>query len=562
MMKTQYDRHVRRLEDLKKWRNEWESLWQDLADFVAPDRLRLREQEKRGQRNQGRIIDSVASNALRILKSGMHSGVTSPSRPWFKLSPLDDDLREYGPVKIYTDSVAKRMRQVLSTSNVYDVFHTNYGDLGLFGQSCAIMTTHPTDYIYMYPQVHGEFWLANNEWGLATTCYRRCDMSVEQIIGRFKGKGGSIPSWIQNQYDKGQYDDLYTVYNAIEPRYGRDPTSAHKSQKPTTSNYWVDGQVGEGKMLEESGFDHNPIIAPRWEPVGNDPYSPSPGKDTLPDVLMLQTEQTRKGEAIDKKVRPPMKGPSSMKNNPRSIMPGSMTYVDDPTGPGYTPAFAVNFDIRELKEDIQEVRERIKEGYYANLFLMLQNMEGVQPRNVMELTQRKEEQLLQLGPVLERVYREQLRPSLAIAFASMNEARILPPMPKELQGGMNMEFTGTLAQAQKAVATGSIERLYGFAGNLAAVKPDIMDKLDVDQTIDEYADMVGAPGSIVVADDKVKEIRDGRAKQQQAMMAAETAPGLAGAAKDGAQAAQVLAGTDSGGGVNASQLLSQLGIAG
>lgn len=562
MAQTIRERHNRRLQDLKTTRNEWEDLWTDVAEHTAPDRIRLTPRAPRGKKNRKKIIDSVSVNALRVMKSGMHSGVTSPARPWFRYQMFDPELREYGPVKEYLDTVEQRMRQVLSTSNVYDAFHAGYGDLGCFGQSCGLLVVHPQDYIHMHQLVHGEFWLANDPYGFARCLYRYIDMTTEQIMKRFGDKGGKIPRFIQNLYDNGDYDTVHTVYNAVEEREDRDPSSPHKSQKPWMSNYWFDGSEGENEMLEISGYDHNPIIAPRWEPVANDPYSPSPGMEVLSDVKAIQHASTRKSEAIDKKVRPPMKGPSSLRNQPRSMLPGSITYVDDPSGQGYTPAFMVNFDIRELKEDIAETRERVKEGFYANLFLMLQNMEGVQPRNVLELTQRKEEQLLQLGPVLERVYREQLRPTLAILFAVMNDARILPPPPPEARRGINIDFISTLAQAQKAVATGAIERLAGFVGNLAGAKPDVLDKFDADQAVDVYADLIGSPPSLVVSDDKVKEVRAARAQQQQQMAQAEMASKMAPAAKDGAQAAALLAGTDAGGGVNAQQLLSSLGIAG
>lgn len=562
-VKSTIDRCRRRLEDLKNGRSEYEAVFQALSDYFAPDRFRLNPQQTKGQKNRTKIVDSVGTYAMRVLKSGMHSGVTSPSRPWFKPTALDPGLKEYAPVQEYLNDMAQRMRVVIGGSNAYNQFHTSYGDLGLFGDDAMIMTFHPQNYVHLYGLVHGEYWLANDQWGMADTCYRRCDMTVSHIMTRFGDKGGVIPNFIKDAYAQGRNDEIHTVYNAIEPRWDRDPNSPHKSQKPMASNYWVDGQNSRSnELLEESGFDHNPILATRWEPVGNDPYSPGPGWETLPDVQMLQKEQTRKGEAIDKKVRPPMKGPSSMRNNPRSILPGSMTFVDDPNGAGYTPAMQVNFDIRELKEDIAEVRERVKEGWYANLFLMLQNMEGVQPRNVLELTQRKEEQLLQLGPVLERVYGEKLRPFLRFTQWQMIQARILKPPPKELMTGMGMEFTGTLAQAQKAVATGGIERLVGFIGSLGAGKPEAFDKLDADQAIDEYSDMIGSPPNIVVSDDKVAAVRAQRQQMQQQAMAVEQAAKVAPAANQGAQAAAVMAGADGGGGINAAQLLSSLGISG
>jgi len=102
-----------------------------------------------------------------------------------------------------------------------------------------------------------------------------------------------------------------------------------------------------------------------------------------------------------------------------------------------------------------------------------------------------------------------------------------------------------LAQAQKAVATGSMERLADFIGNLSAVKPEVLDKLDSDQTVDEYADMLGVPPGVIMSDDEVEGIRSARQQQQAAMQAAETAKVGAEAVNQGAQAAKVLSEADS-----------------
>ena len=56
-----------------------------------------------------------------------------------------------------------------------------------------------------------------------------------------------------------------------------------------------------------------------------------------------------------------------------------------------------------------------------------------------------------LGPVLERIDVEVLKPIIERVFAIANRAGILPPPPPEVQGQMmNIEFVSMLAQAQKA----------------------------------------------------------------------------------------------------------------
>jgi hypothetical protein len=122
-----------------------------------------------------------------------------------------------------------------------------------------------------------------------------------------------------------------------------------------------------------------------------------------------------------------------------------------------------------------------------------------------------------------------------MTFARIIQTGIAPQPPQELQGmGLNVEFVSVLAQAQRAIGTASIDRLLGTVASVAQLNPAVLDKLDTDQVVDAYADMLGVEPSLIVADDKVAIIRQQRQAQQQAMalaQAAKPAADLAQAAK-------------------------------
>ena len=549
--------HERRLQSLKERRNYWDDHWYEIAQYIAPTRFRRNVNDIKGRPDRKKIIDPSQLLALRTLASGMHSGITSPARPWFRLTTFDPDLREFSAVKTYLSKAETMMREVFQASNIYKSFHYGYGDLGSFGQSCAILVEDESRIVRMLQLTHGSFWLARNEYGEADTLYRQLYWSCEKIVGRFGYANCSTV--IQNCYDKGDYDNPFIINHAIEPRKVRQPGKIDKKNKPFLSNYWEDGVGQHDKLLEESGFDRNPIIAPIWEAVADDDYGTGPGMEALPDVKQLQTMQIRKGEAVDKKVRPPMVGPLSLKNNPASLMPGALTYVDDPTGKGFRAAIDVNLSINEIKDDIRETQYRIDRTFYADLFLMISQMEGIQPRNQFEIAERKEEKLLALGPVLENIYGGQLAPVIDQTFNIMAARDMFGPPPKEIEGSeLKIEYISMLAQAQKAIGTGAIERVFSFAGSLAGVKPEVMDKLDADQAVDVYSELVGVDPSVIVPDDKVLQTRENRAKQMQQQQMAEQAPAMATAARQGAEAARVLSEVPNGG--TGQALLSSIGI--
>jgi hypothetical protein len=162
-----------------------------------------------------------------------------------------------------------------------------------------------------------------------------------------------------------------------------------------------------------------------------------------------------------------------------------------------------------------------------------------------EIDARREEKLLMLGPVLERLHHELLDPLIDRTFAIAQRAEILPEVPEALSGHeVQVEYISMLAQAQRAVAIGGIERVVGFIGQLAGIDPQVLDKLDRDQAVDEVAKAIGAPPHIIRSDKEVEALRAERAQAQQAAQAAQQQQqGMMQAV----QGAKLLSETDTGG---------------
>jgi hypothetical protein len=75
----------------------------------------------------------------------MMSGVTSPARPWFRLTTPDLKLSELASVKTWLDSVTRAMNTVFLKSNLYNALPTVYGDLGVFGTSALFIEEDTED---------------------------------------------------------------------------------------------------------------------------------------------------------------------------------------------------------------------------------------------------------------------------------------------------------------------------------------------------------------------------------------------------------------------------------
>lgn len=520
---------------LKTERSSWVPHWKEISDLLLPRAGRyFLDDVNKGQKRHNQIYDNTATRALRVLAAGMMAGMTSPARPWFRLTTSDPALDESGAVKQWLADVQRIMQMIYAKSNTYRALHSMYEELGAFGTASCIIQDDFKNVLHINTLTAGEYALATNYKGEVNTLFREFKMTVGQLVGEFGKTNCSTNA--QNLFDQGALDKWVTVLHCIEPRKDRDPNKRDAKNMAWRSVYFEAGG-DTNKVLRESGFKTFPSLSPRWATSGGDVYGNSPGMEALGDIKQLQHEQLRKAQGIDYKTKPPLQVPTSVKNHELDTLPGGVSYVDtaSPNG-GIRTAFETNLDLSHLLADIQDVRERINKSFYADLFLMLANSDRTQ-MTATEVAERHEEKLLMLGPVLERLQNEILDPLIEATFAKMVGTGIVPPAPPELQGmELNVEYVSMLAQAQRAVSTNSIDRFVGNLGAVAGIKPEVLDKFDADKWADAYADMLGIDPELIVPSEQVAMIRQQRAQQQAQMQqaammqsGAETAAKLASA---------------------------------
>ncbi len=513
---------TKQLAQLEQERTTFEPHWRELSDFIIPRGSRfLTSEANRGDRRNTKIVDPTATMANRTLSSGMMSGITSPARPWFKLATPDPEMMDYGPVKLWLETVQNRMNDMFNKSNLYQSLPIIYSSLGTFGTGALAVLEDDEDVIRTMPFPVGSYYIANSPRLSVDTSFRKFSMTVRQLVREFGLN--SVSSSTKSSFENGNYEKWVDVVHAVYPNMNRETGKMNAKNKAFRSVYFEVGGDND-KVLRESGYDEFPIMAPRWEVNGEDVYGSScPGMIALGQVKALQLEQRRKAQQIDKQTNPPMIGPTSLKTQRVSLLPGDITYVDQVTGAeGLRPAYQVNPNLGDLLGDIQDTRQLINSAYFVDLFMMLQNV-NTRSMPVEAVIEMKEEKLLMLGPVLERLNDELLDPLIDRAFSMMARKNMLPEPPEEMQGmPLRIEYISVMAQAQKAIGLSSLERFVGFVGNLASAKPEALDKLDVDQAIDNYAVMSGVSPTVVVPQEQAQQTRNDRAQQQQQAMALQT----------------------------------------
>lgn len=515
---------------------EWRAHWLELSQYMLPRKGRFlsddsHEEHNSGAKRNSKIINGSAHDAVRTLAAGMQGGLTSPSRPWFQLALPDKDIMEYGPVREWLDSLRTAMLHVFQRSNFYSSVNNVYEELGVFGTSTMGIFEDYETVVRFRPYTVGEYYLANGADLRVNSLYRRCTMTARQLVEMFGKENCSIH--VRQAYEENNGERPFGVIHVMQPNIARDPASLGRGGMKYESVYFEESPSEDtDTFLRVSGFRSIPFVAPRWATTSTDVYGRSPGMDALGDVKMLQKMETKSLTALDKMIDPPMIAPTAlMRHGNPNTLPGGVNYVDIAQGQaGFAPAYQINPNFQQMEGKVERIEQRIRRFFFNDLFMQILGQE--KQMTAREVAERHDEKIMMLGPVLERLQSEMLGPIIQRTFEVMTEMGMVPPPPPEVeQMPIEIKYISLLAQAQQMVMAPGIEQFAGFVANLAGVNPDVLDKVDFDQTVDEYAGLMGVPPKIVRSDEDVKALRAQKAQAAQAQMQAEQGLQMAQGAK-------------------------------
>ena len=460
-----------------------------------------------------------------------------------------DDLPE-GPIQVWLSECTKRMLEVYSGSNIYQALGVAYHDNVVFGSAAMMQYEHPERVVHFRNYCLGEFFFGLDNWLQVDTLATEFTYTIKETVDEFGLENVSESTRLAYQ-TAANLDTEIVIQSIVEPN---GPVYLGGQQVPPILHsgsrfrevFWeqASSQGGNqgGHLLRIKGYLEKPQTGLRWDVTSNDAYGRSPGMDGLPATLQIQIEQRRKAEAIDKMVRPPMVASPSMKNEPMDILPGGVTYTNDPNA-GFKPAFQIEPRISEMTEDLKEVQSRIQRVFFNDVVAPITSLQTV--RSATEIDNRVQEALVQIGPVIERTENEGLDDIIERTFAIMWRRKMFPPPPAELANlNLSIKYVSLFAEVQRAAATTAFEKFSGFVGQWVAVKQNAVDNVDVDELIEEYANALTVNPKVLRGAGQLAILRQQRAQQEQAAQAAQTGTALAAGA-------QTLSQTDVGGGANA-----------
>lgn len=559
---TIYQHLEARLGMMRNWRWSWWAYWSQLARVYLPHRYHwvvTANTMNRGRPVNDQIINSTGTLAMRICAAGLLTGLMSPSRPWFRLGPAIKNFEVDEDGQRWLDDTAQRIYAVLAGSNFYTSASQLFQDVATFGTSVMLIYEDTESVIRCYVPCAGEYFMAVGGRLSIDTLYREFVFTVAQIVDWFGLD--NCPQQIRTHWMVGgaSLEREFIVAHAIEPNFALSKSGGGTGEKvrvvpgsfPFREVYWLRGQR-TGAELSRRGFHEAPFMPARWSATANDPYGRGPGMDAFGDTAQLQVQDSRKAEFIEKIVRPPMVGDVTLKHQPSSILPGDITYVNAADGKKmFYPAYEVNPNgLPAITGDIEKIEARINRAFFVDVFLMISQMEGIQPKNELELAMRQGEKIQLLGPVIELFESESANKAITRVASIMQRRGLLAPPPPSLRGvPISIEYISLMKLAQRAAQTAGMEQMMKFGASMseaamAAGLPNPLRIVNGDETYRQYADAVGNPSKLMYTRREVEAHDAQRAEVAAAQQAMAALPPAVEAAKNLGQ-------IDVGGGQNA-----------
>lgn len=516
-----------RFNKIKSTRAPIESHWQDLSKYFLPTRYGTLVKQVPGQKFDTDIYDTTGMHSLQIAASGIHGYLTNPSDRWFALN-VEGDTDGEGDAWLHT--VEERMFQAINKSNFNEQIHELYLDLICFGTGAFyVQESDSPDYdALFYTRPISEIFISESEEKVVDTVFRLTELTARQARQRWGKDAGET---VQHLLDANKPDDMVEFLHVVMPREEREQGKKDKLNMPFAS-IWIDYK--KKNKISEGGYREFPFMVPRYSKTAGHDYGYSPCMISLPEQKMLSKMSETTLKAAQKLVDPPIVLPDDGYLLPLDTTPGAVNFKN-PSLQGEMDVLQIPHQLPIGLEMEENRRQMIRTQLFTDLFLMLSSLRDKQ-MTATEVNERVSERLIVLAPVLGRLSKELLKPTLERLFNIMLRNNRVPKPPASLQGrGTEIEFISPLAQAQKSAKVGTIQQMLMTIMNAAQALPDILDMVDIDKVGEEMGKVYNLQ-HLLRSDAEVRKIREQRQQQMQQAQMMESAERMAKTGKDVAEA--------------------------
>ena len=513
---------MKRYGTLQTQRQNWESHWQEIADYIVPRKADITKKRTSGDKRTELIYDGTAIHAAELMSASLHGMLTNAATPWFSLRYENAELNGDDEAKEWLEGATDVMYQHLARSNFQEQIHELYSDLVTFG-TAVIFIENDNDNGFRFSTRHiAECYVSENEQGRVDTVFRKYKTTARAAVRQFGEQ--EVTQRIAKLNEQDPYAEIELLH-IVAPRDVRNPRKRNSANKPFAS---VHLDPDDKMIIGESGFDSFPYCVPRFLKASFEMgYGRSPAMTALADTRMINKMSEVVIRAAQLQIHPPLMVPDDGFMMPVRTTPGGLNFYRSGTRDRIEQLnIGANNPVGELQ--LEQRRQAIRAAFYVDQLILGQGPQ----MTATEVIQRTEEKMRLLGPVLGRLQAELLQPLIGRCFEILSAQKAFAPAPAALRdGNIDIEYVSPLAKAQRSGDIQGILQMIEFLMPLMNLDQSVGDYLDTDGLAKHIIKVTGTPATVVRGDGEVANIREERSISMQAeaeMMATQQMAEAAG----------------------------------
>jgi hypothetical protein len=538
---TKVEKLVRQYDMLKAARASFDSVYQDLADFILPTRHNVLAKRTPGQRQTERLFDSTAPDSANRLAAFVSGSLTNMAIQWFSLKMSDEELNADRDTQLWLEVCAQRIYNAFRASNFTTESQEMYLDLAVFGTGCFLVEERKRDdqvgfggFLFRTDQV-ASYVISENPEGVVDTVMRTYKLSLAAAVKKFG---------LQTLSQASQEKLIRTPFEKIEILHVVQPRFVVKAGKMAANMPFesYECELERKHPLAEGGYEEQPFLVVRWSKTSGEDYGRGPGHTALPDIMTLNKADELTLRGWGKIIDPPLLAREDGVIGRIRTQPSAITVVRDldalkPMDQG--GRWDVNAALTADR------RESIKRMFFADQLQLPDKtiFTATEVERRIELMQQV------LGPTVGRLEYEFLNPLISRCFKLMMRAGALPDPPQVVKDyvaqthvEIGVQYEGPLARAQRAGDLQAFTRLTQGMMQVVQLNPQthIADNLDDDATFKMLVESSGVKKGLQRTPEDVQAVREERAEAEAAAQQAQLDQANADTISKGAGAAAQL----------------------
>lgn len=544
--------YIRHFEALAQERTSFETLWQDVSDYIIPRRGRYSGAiysgvtgGQAGQRVGDKMLDTTAGWACGVFASGLEALLTSQLTPWFRLTLADPELAQRPGVAQWLETVTRRMQATFANpaSGFYSNIRQCYLDLGTIG-TCAMFSPETLEAPgILYQSRHmSECFIEEDAQGRVVSMYRHFRWTAEKAVEFFTKAGDQVPDQIRKAAAKPDDRRRFRFLHITVPR-GRTYGNVRFARNMPWMSLWI--ALDQKAQVRVGGYLEFPYQVCRWEKMTEEDYGRSPGDFVMKTVKLANAQKKTVQEAGVLRVRPPVQIPDDGVLGTPRMGPGGINYLKTTMGQGRGGEIK-KIDLAGdpgIGVDMMKIEQEAIERAYLTDVMTLPFLDRM---TATEIAERRHLRLLQIAPQMSRPTTELIGPVIRRTFAVKYRRGDFGQAPRELLDGrdggeLEIEWTNPVAIAQRvAEAMEPTDRVLNVVDRVVAHDPGAGVVVHGERIIRRAHAAHGAPQDMLRSEDEVAAIRERESADAADAQQLDALTQGASASKDLAQAANLV----------------------